>query len=291
MASPPTTGSSGSRCAPWSGSTIDSTGTRISRSSGRVAPTSTIVARRVGPTMKRATSSSGRCVAESPIRCRLRAAELRLQPLDAQREVRAALGARDGVDLVEDHGPHVGEDLAGLRGQHQVQRLGRGDQDVRGVAQHRGTLARRRVAGADRHAHLLAEAEAAERRAQVALDVVGERLQRGHVEQARAVIVERRGGDKAVEAPEERGERLARAGRGADQDVLAGRDRRPRLRLRRGRRFEGVGEPVTDEWGEGAERHAVPTLACAVAGRHEALQPLSRLAPARAPGRRRTSLR
>ena len=38
-----------------------------------------------------------------------------------------------------------------LRGQHQVERLGRGDQHVRRLAQHRLALLLRRVAGADRH--------------------------------------------------------------------------------------------------------------------------------------------
>ena len=54
-----------SRC---SGSTMLSTGTWIFRSSGLRVPVSTIVHVRLGPTRKRPTSSSGFCVAESPIR-------------------------------------------------------------------------------------------------------------------------------------------------------------------------------------------------------------------------------
>ena len=46
-----------------------STGTWICRSSGLRVPASTIVQVRCGPTRKRPTSSSGFCVAESPIRC------------------------------------------------------------------------------------------------------------------------------------------------------------------------------------------------------------------------------
>jgi hypothetical protein len=57
-----------------SGSTIDSTGTWIFRSSGLRTPVSTIVALRLGPTMKRPTSSSGFWVAESPTRCTSRSA-------------------------------------------------------------------------------------------------------------------------------------------------------------------------------------------------------------------------
>ena len=107
----------------------------------------------------------------------------RVQALERQREVRAALGGGHGVDLVDDHRLDAGEDLARLRGQHEVQRLGRRDEDVRRVAAHRRALALRRVAGADTHGEV--GADAAQRRAQVALDVVGQRLQRRDVDEAR----------------------------------------------------------------------------------------------------------
>ncbi len=58
----------------FSGSTIDSTGTWIFRSSGLRMPVSTTVTRRFGPTMKRPTSSSGFWVAERPTRCTSRPA-------------------------------------------------------------------------------------------------------------------------------------------------------------------------------------------------------------------------
>ena len=56
-----------------------------------------------------------------------------LEPLEAQREVGASLGAGDRVDLVDDHVLHAAEDLAGGARQHQVERLGGRDQDVRWV--------------------------------------------------------------------------------------------------------------------------------------------------------------
>ena len=59
---------------PWSGSTIDSTGTWILRSSGLRTPVSITVHVRFGPTRKRPTSSSGFCVADSPIRWTSRSA-------------------------------------------------------------------------------------------------------------------------------------------------------------------------------------------------------------------------
>ena len=91
---PPSTG--GSR-AP--GSAIDSTGTSIRRSSCLRAPASTIVTSRCGPTRKRPISSSGRCVALRPIRWTVARpvppdARLRLEALEREREVRAALGVR-----------------------------------------------------------------------------------------------------------------------------------------------------------------------------------------------------
>ena len=75
VASWPANGSSSaSGAGPWSGSRMLSTGTWIFRSSGLRTPVSTIVHVRFGPTMKRATSSSGFWVAESPIRCTSRSA-------------------------------------------------------------------------------------------------------------------------------------------------------------------------------------------------------------------------
>ena len=93
-----------------------------------------------------------------------------------------------------------------------------------GLRSHRRALALGRVAGADADAHVLG-ADPAQRRAQVALDVVGERLQRADVDHARAAP--RAGAPPSgsaaqpVERPQERRERLARAGRRREQHVLA----------------------------------------------------------------------
>ncbi len=78
------------------------------------------------------------------------APHLRLQPLEREREMTAPLVPRQGVDLVDDDRVHVTERLASTRGgEHQVQRLRRGDEDVRGPAEHLGPLARGRVPGPD----------------------------------------------------------------------------------------------------------------------------------------------
>ena len=71
-----------------------------------------------------------------------------LQPLERQRQVRAALVAHHGVDFVDDHGLDRVQQRAALgRGEQQVQRLGRGHQNMRRAAQHGLPLAGRRVAG------------------------------------------------------------------------------------------------------------------------------------------------
>ena len=54
----------------------------------------------------------------------------RVEPLERERQVRAALGGRERVDLVDDHGLDAAQDLPRLRREHQVERLGRGDEDV-----------------------------------------------------------------------------------------------------------------------------------------------------------------
>ena len=66
------------------------------------------------PTRRRAMVSMGRWVAERPMRCGRALAE-RVQPLERQRQVRAALVARHGVDLVDDHRAHAAQALAALR--------------------------------------------------------------------------------------------------------------------------------------------------------------------------------
>ena len=173
----------------------------------------------------------------------------RLEPLDGQRQVRPALGAGDGVHLVEDQRPDALERLARLRGEHEVERLGRRDEDVGRVAEHLRPVALRRVAGA--HADLQRALEPGQRPAQVALDVVVERLQRGDVQQADALP---RLGLEAVEPEEERGQRLARPGRRLDERVRARRDDRPAALLGRRRRVESPSEPGLRALGEDAQR-------------------------------------
>ena len=68
-----------------------------------------------------------------------------------------------------------------------------------------------------------------------------------------ARLVRRRAGGQPVQRPEERGERLAGAGGGDDQRVLARLRGRPRALLRGGGRGEGAAEPVPGGGGEAVE--------------------------------------
>ena len=90
--------------------------------------------------------------------------------------------------------------------------------------------------------------DAGQRRLEIAMDVVRQRLQRRHVDDLRR-IGERRLETLAhqiVDRGEKGRERLARSRRRGDEGVAAGLDRGPRLGLRRRRRGETLGEPVRD---------------------------------------------
>ena len=190
-----------------------------------------------------------------------------LEALEAEGQMRPALRAGDGVDLVDDDVLDAAQDLAGRAGQHQVERFGGRDQDVRRAAGDLAPVLGRRVAGpaGDRDVgHGLAEAlrgqgDAGQRGAQVALDVVGQRLERRDVQDADGAG-RLAGGRRArvrgepVEGPEERGQGLAAPRRGVDERVLAAGDRLPAAGLGVGGRLEAGPEPVTDGWREGRER-------------------------------------
>jgi hypothetical protein len=186
-----------------------------------------------------------------------------VEPLQRQREVRPAFGARHRVHLVDDHGVDAAQRLACLRGQDQEQRLGRGDQDVGRSRAEPSALGGRGVAGA--HADgdvglggaqpLRGVADAGERRPQVALDVDGQRLERGHVHNpATPAGVGRGAADRQpVQRPQESRQRLARPGRRDHQRVAPGTDRLPGPDLSRGRRGERRAEPLARRGGEAPE--------------------------------------
>jgi hypothetical protein len=167
-----------------------------------------------------------------------------IEPLQREGQVRAALVGGQGVDLVDDHRTHVAQAAAArLGGEQDEERLGGGDQDVGRLADRVPPLLHCGVAGA--HGRTQRQGEVAvflgggedlrQRVLEVALDVVGQRLQRGDVEDV-GVVLELAGyglAGELIEAPEEGRERLARAGGRREQDVLARGDGRPRPALHR----------------------------------------------------------
>ena len=166
------------------------------------------------------------------------------QPLEGEGQVRPPLGRGDGMDLVDDAPLGAREHLLGAARQHQIQRLRRGDEDVRRLAEHRLAFALGRVAGPERDAQV--GADSAQGSTQVAFDVVGQRLQRRHVDQPRAALAGLRLGHEAVDRPQKSGECLTRARGRRDEDVLAGGDRGPRLGLGRRRLGERPFEPLAN---------------------------------------------
>ena len=183
----------------------------------------------------------------------------RLQALQRQGEVRAALVADEGVDLVHDDRPHRGQDLPpAVAGQQEIERLRRGDQDVRRPLAHGRALRGRRVARSAPYPHFgqgrIQGADLAQRSLEVLLHVVGERAQGRDVEDARLVGQRAPFLQQRVDGGQEGGQRLAGSGGRGDQDVPALADEGPALTLGRRRLAETVGEPALDDGVEGGER-------------------------------------
>ncbi len=179
------------------------------------------------------------------------------QAFQRQCQMCPALVRRHGVDFIDDHGARGRQHCAtGAGAEQDVQRLRCGDEDVGRATAHAFTLAGRRVAGAHPGADLdigqaaLAQRlpDARERFLQVALDVVGQRLQRRDVDHLRGVgeIARQPFADQPVDRCQKRGQRLAGSGRRSDQCMPAGSDRRPCLDLRRSGRCKAAGEPRLD---------------------------------------------
>ncbi len=175
--------------------------------------------------------------------------------------------AGDRMHLVDDDVLDAAEDLAGLAREHQVEAFGCRDEDVRRVAGDLAAVLARGVAGAARDADvrrrlapsLGREPDPGQRRPKIALHVVGQRLERGDVEDPDVAGLGpggRRAGiaGEAVQAPQEGGQGLATPRRRVDERVLPRADRRPAFHLRLGRRLETRLEPVADRRGETSER-------------------------------------
>ena len=190
----------------------------------------------------------------------------RVEPLEAEREMAAALAARERMDFIDDHGTHGRQHPpARVRAEQHVQRFGRGDENVRRALSERVALLLRGVAGAHggadverrQPARVEFGGDALQRYLQVEADVVGKRLERRHVDHQRFVgqraVVRETLLDEIVERGQERGERFAGTRRRGDERRAATADLRPRGGLRVGRRGEGLQEPAGHRGVEGRE--------------------------------------
>ena len=165
------------------------------------------------PTRKRATSSIGFCVADSPMRVRRRPASASSRSSESARCAPRLLRCH-GVDLVDDHRARAREHRApGGRAHEDVERLGRRHHDVRRAPAHRRALVLRGVPGAHEGADVeLGKpergelgADARERRLEVLVDVVRERLERGDVDDEG--LIRERAGRQRPRAPAHRSRR------------------------------------------------------------------------------------
>jgi hypothetical protein len=137
------------------------------------------------------------------------------QAREAQHQLVAALVLGQGVQLVQDHPAEAAEDLRRLLvGEHQGQRLGRRQQDMRRVGALAGALGRAGVAGPVLDPDL--QTQIGYRPGEVTGDVRRQRLQGRDVERMQP----RRRIHQIDEAGQEARQRLAPAGR-RDQQAVA----------------------------------------------------------------------
>ncbi len=182
----------------------------------------------------------------------------RFQSLQRKRQMCAALVIGDGVDFVNDNGFNIAQNrTTSLSGQQNVERLRRGDQNVRWPLQHGPPFVHERVAGADRCANLRHQQSTvarhlqnlAQRPFEILLDIVAQRFQRRHIQNFGAVF-EMTGqcfAHQSINAGQKRGESFARAGRGRNERRAPGEDVRPSLFLRLGRRTKLSDKPLRDQ--------------------------------------------
>ena len=178
-----------------------------------------------------------------------------LQPFQRKRQVRAALAADERVDFIHDHGARGFQHApSAFAGEEDIGGLRRRDQDVGRAFAHDGPEGGRGVPGADlgadRHPRRAVfeqlGVDAFQRRFQVLVDVVAERLERrdvqhtGFVRQPEHLALPH----QIVDGREKRRQGLARAGGRGDQCMLPGLDGLPGQALALGGRGEGFEEPA-----------------------------------------------
>src|ERR1022692_4653370 len=181
-----------------------------------------------------------------------------VKPLEREREVCAALVIGDGVNLIHDYGLDIVQDgAAAVGGEQNVERLRRGDQDVRRTLEHVAALFHQRVAGAHGGANFGHQKAAlggqrqdlAQRSVEVLLNVVAQRFERRDVQDFGAVVqvAFQRFAHQTANANEKRGQRFAGTGGSGYQRGAPGEDLGPALLLRLGGRTETSQEPLRNQ--------------------------------------------
>jgi hypothetical protein len=146
-----------------------------------------------------------------------------LQSLQRQRQMRPPLIPRQRMNLINNHRLDRLEHLAPTpRGQQDVQRLGRRDENVRRLAQHRRPLRLRRIPGAHRYSNLrklrIQLRQLAQRRLQILLHVVAQRPQWRDVQDMSLVAQPAPLARKRIDGPQVRSDGLPHArGRGDER--------------------------------------------------------------------------
>ena len=168
------------------------------------------------------------------------------------------------MNLVDDDRVYRAQGLGGLRGEQQIKRLRRGDENLGRMAGKASPLPLRRVAGSNAdggfcegNAHAASHVgNAGQGRAQVALHIDGESLERRNVNDAAALLptgfvwMEH----EPVKAPEKCRERLTGPGGSQDQCVFSACDHWPAHPLRSSRRVKDSAKPGCRDGMKAGER-------------------------------------
>ena len=167
------------------------------------------------------------------------------KPFDRHREVCTSFGRGERMDLVDDHRVNVGQGARRRRGQHEVQRLGRGDQNVGRVSLQASSFGLIGVARAhtdrwDAHRHPEAfrlVSDSVQRRTQIPFNVNSQGAQWRDVDDPGAGTTTVGGVgewcvDETIDSNEECSEGLAGTCRGRHQRVGTADDQWPRRFLR-----------------------------------------------------------
>ena len=190
----------------------------------------------------------------------------------------AALRARNGVDLIDDHRIHIRQNLPRLGRQHQIQALRSGDQNIRRLTHLPAALSTRRIPRSHTNPHfrhwltqtLPCAPDTQQRRTQVILHIHPQCLQRRYIQNPHTSALAcrrrgRRGVDKRqlprcrhqrIQCPQKRRQRLTRTSRSNHQCVLTSRNDLPRLLLNWSRGGENTPKPL-GHWRAKTSKHTV----------------------------------